>query len=81
MVSLTWSQVGTLIGALVVVMGAFAYHMDKRFDALQNQMNHRFDDLKDWVRAELRRIDERLDSLTERITKIEEKLEQRTPTR
>ena len=33
--------------------------MNARFNAIDK----RFDDLKDWVRAELRRIDERLERL------------------
>jgi len=88
MVSLTWSQVGTIIGALVVVMGAFAYHMDRRFDGLRSEMiarfeavDKRFEDLKLWAQSEFRRLDERIDRLTERIGKIEEKLEQRITSR
>jgi hypothetical protein len=59
MVGLTWSQVGTLIGAFVVVMGAFAYHIERRFSDLRSEINHRFDDLKDWLRSEIRRLEER----------------------
>jgi hypothetical protein len=46
MVSLTWSQVGTIIGAFVVVIGAFSFHIERRFSDLRSEINHRFDDLK-----------------------------------
>ena len=41
----------------------FKQAVDNRFGDLRGEMNHRFDDLKDWIRAELRRIDGRIDSV------------------
>jgi hypothetical protein len=69
MVSLTWSQVGTIIGAFVVVKGAFSYHIERRFSDLRSEINHRFDDLKLWVQSEFRRLDERLERLEQPLHK------------
>ena len=33
--------------------------MSARFEAMEKRFNGRFDDLKDWIRAELRRLEER----------------------
>jgi len=38
-------------------------------------MNHRFEDLKEWIRAEFRRMDERIDHLAGRVEKVEARLE------
>ena len=43
--------------------------VNKRIDDLRSEMNHRFDDLKDLMRAELKRIDERLERLEHPVTK------------
>ena len=86
MVSLSWSQVGTIVGALVVVMGAFAYHMDRRFDAvnkrfddLRSETNKRFDDLRSEMKLGFDAIDKRFDDLKDwvraEIRRIEERLE------
>ena len=32
--NLTWNLVTTIIGAFAAAMGAFAYHIDRRFDDL-----------------------------------------------
>jgi hypothetical protein len=77
LIAQSWVQVGTICAVLVAALIYQTHYIDKRFEAVDK----RFDDLKDWIRAELRRIDERLDSLTERVAKIEEKLEQRITSR
>lgn len=33
--------------------------MNARFEGMEKRFDKRFDDLKDWIRAELRRIEER----------------------
>ncbi len=37
--------------------------LDKRIDDLRADMNTRFADLKDWIRSEVRRIEDRLERL------------------
>ncbi|HEV2177847.1 MAG TPA: hypothetical protein VGW33_11715 [Terriglobia bacterium] len=46
-------------------MESLRREMETRFAAIDK----RFDDLKDWIRAELRRIDERLDRLEHPLVK------------
>jgi hypothetical protein len=48
----SWAQVLTIAAAIVGALIYQTHYIDKRFD-----------DLKDWIRAELRRIDERLDRI------------------
>ena len=43
-------------------------HLDKRIDDLRAEINarfaevnHRFDDLKDWIRSEVKRLEERIE--------------------
>ena len=42
-VTITWSQIATLIAAFCAVMGAFTYHMDRCFNRLRSEMNKGFD--------------------------------------
>jgi Tfp pilus assembly protein PilN len=35
-------------------------HLGKRIDDLRAEINHRFDDLKDWIRSEVKRLEERI---------------------
>ena len=44
--SLTWNQVTAIIGAFVAAMGAFAYHIDRRFDDLYRYLDVRFNSLE-----------------------------------
>jgi hypothetical protein len=46
-VTVTWVQIGMVIGAFVVVFGAFAYHMDKRFDALNERFKRAIEHLRE----------------------------------
>jgi hypothetical protein len=92
-----WSAVGTLAVIFISTVIFQTHHTDKRLDDLRSDMNarfadfqrsidKRFDDLRDWVRseikaaidpihAELKAINGRLDRLEERVAKIEDKLE------
>jgi hypothetical protein len=52
----------------VVLVSALVYqthYIDKRFEDL----NHRFDDLKDWIRSEIKRLEHRLDRLEHPVAK------------
>jgi hypothetical protein len=60
---------GVIIGLVVLWMRAKFDAIDRRFDAEASginarfdAINQRFDDLKDWWRAELRRVEEILDA-------------------
>jgi hypothetical protein len=46
--TLTWGQIATLI-AFVAIQGAFAYHVDKRFEDLRRYLEVRFKALEDRV--------------------------------
>lgn len=64
-----WSAIIVVVVAQVVGLFYQTNHLDKRIDDLRSEMSHRFDDLKDWIRAELRRIDERIDRLEHPLTR------------
>jgi hypothetical protein len=66
------------LGVAVIVvgylLGFYFQHRDveslrREMDARFAAIDKRFDDLKDWIRAEIRRIDERLDRLEHPVVK------------
>jgi len=51
-------------------------HLDKRIDDLRAEMNarfaeinHRFDDLKDWIRSEVKRLEDRIERIEHPVVK------------
>ena len=51
-------------------------HLDKRIDDLRAEINarfaevnHRFDDLKDWIRSEMKRLEERIERIEHPVVK------------
>jgi hypothetical protein len=44
-ITMTWAHVATLISGFVLIMGAFAYHVERRFSDLRSEISHRFEDL------------------------------------
>ena len=44
-------------------------HLDKRIDDLRAELNHRFDDLKDWIRSEVQRLEERIEHVEHPVIK------------
>lgn len=55
----------------MVILGAFAYQMDRRFQDLRSEMNHRFEDLYRYLDMRLKAIDDRLEKLERRAEVIE----------
>ncbi len=66
-----WSAVAVIVIGYLVAMLYQTHHLDRRIDDLRSEVNHRFDDLREWIRAEFRRIDERIDHLAGRVEKLE----------
>jgi len=62
-------QLWAAVAVIVLGYAIGLYFQNKRIDDLRSEINHRFDDLKDWIRAELRRIEERLDRLEHPLVK------------
>jgi Tfp pilus assembly protein PilN len=68
-----------LWGAVVVIVLGYALgfyfqsrsiaHLDKRIDDLRAELNHRFDDLKDWIRSEVQRLEERIERVEHLVVK------------
>jgi Tfp pilus assembly protein PilN len=62
-----------LWGAVVVIVLGYVLgfyfqsrsiaHLDKRIDDLRAELNHRFDDLKDWIRLEVKRLEDRIEDV------------------
>jgi Tfp pilus assembly protein PilN len=44
-------------------------HLDKRIDDLRAELNHRFDDLKDWICSEVKRLEDRIEHVEHAIIK------------
>lgn len=70
MLSVTWWR--SYIRPTIWTSGSliFASSWDQRINDLRSDVNHRFDDLKEWIRAEFRRVDERIDHLAGRLEKV-----------
>ena len=68
-----------LWGAVVVIVLGYVLgfyfqsrsiaHLDKRIDDLRAELNHRFDDLKDWIRSEVQRLEERIEHVEHPVIK------------
>ena len=68
-----------LWGAVVVIVLGYVLgfyfqsrsigHLDKRIDDLRAELNHRFDDLKDWIRSEVQRLEERIEHVEHPVVK------------
>ncbi len=64
-----WSAVAVIVIGYLVAVLYQTHHLDQRID-----------DMKEWIRAEFRRIDERIDHLAGRVERLEarfDKLEAR----
>jgi hypothetical protein len=46
------THVSTVIGAFLLIMGAFAYHIERRLSDLRSEINHRFKDLYRYLEKE-----------------------------
>jgi hypothetical protein len=66
------TTLAVLIGILInnSRLGDLRAHMDTRFAGMQDEMNRRFDDMKDTWRSELHRVEEVLDA---RLKHLEER--------
>ena len=69
MISITWTQLASAIGALIVIIGAFAYHVDRRFDDLRREIDHRFDDLHRYLEVRFKAVEERIDGVEHPVSK------------
>ena len=77
-VALQWEQVAIIMIGLVLGFyfnNRSIAHLDKRIDDLRVEVNHRFDDMKEWIKSEFRRLDERVDNLADKIDKLEVRTE------
>ena len=76
-----WSAVAVIVIGYLVAVLYQTHHLDQQtrhldqINDLRSEMNHRFEDLKEWIRAEFRRMDERIDHLAGRVEKVEARLE------
>jgi hypothetical protein len=46
-----WSAVAVIVIAHWVMVFYQTRHLDRRINDLRSDLNHRFDDLKEWIRA------------------------------
>jgi formiminotetrahydrofolate cyclodeaminase len=73
--SILWAligQTGIVLAGVVVILSfnhARFAGLDKRIDDLLSEMNARFDDLKDLLRSEIKRLEDRLDRLEHAVAK------------
>jgi hypothetical protein len=67
-----WAGIALIFVAQLAGFFSLRAEMVARFDAIDKRfaaIDKRFGDLKDWIRAELRRTDERIDRLEHSIIK------------
>lgn len=67
-----WAAVAVIV--LGYVIGFYLNHrglenLNRRIDDLRTEMNNRFTDLKDWIRSEVKRLEERIDRLEHLVAK------------
>jgi hypothetical protein len=66
-----WGPVAVIVGGYL--LGIF--FQNRRIDDLRDSIGHRFEDLRDLLKSEVRRLEERLDHMDERFDRVDERLE------
>ena len=54
-----WAPVAVIVGGYLLGI----YFQNRSIDALRSEMNNRFSDLKDFIRSEVKRVEDRLERL------------------
>jgi hypothetical protein len=66
-VVINWSPV--ILLAATVILGVFyqTHHFDKRFEDLKEHFNKRLEDQRDFIRSEIKRLEDRLEHVYDRV--------------
>jgi hypothetical protein len=62
-----WGPVAVVVGGYL--LGIFS--QNRRIDDLRVSINNRFDDLRDLLKSEVKRLEERFDHVDERLVRLE----------
>ena len=62
-----WGPVAVIVGAYL--LGIFS--QNRRIDDLRVSINNRFEDLRDLLKSEVKRLEERFDHVDERLDRLE----------
>jgi hypothetical protein len=60
------------------ILGLYAlgtFFQNRRIDDLRDSIGHRFEDLRDLLKSEIKGLDERLDRMDQRFDHVDERLE------
>jgi archaellum component FlaC len=69
-----WGPVAVIVGGYllgVYFQNRSIMHLDRRIDDLRDSMNKRFDDMRDLIKSEIKRVEERIDRVEERLERLE----------
>jgi hypothetical protein len=62
-----WGPVAVIVGGYL--LGIF--FQNRRIDDLRDSIGHRFEDLRDLLKSEVKRLEERFDHVDERLERLE----------
>ncbi len=62
-----WGPVAVIVGGYL--LGIF--FQNRRIDDLRDSIGHRFEDLRDLLKSEVKRLEERFDRVDERLERLE----------
>lgn len=74
-----WGPVAVIVGGYLLgiyFQSRSIAHLDRRIDDLRDSINKRFEDLRDLLKSEVKRLEERFDHVDERFHHVEERFDQ-----
>jgi chromosome segregation ATPase len=73
-----WGPVAVIVGGYLLgiyFQSRSISHLDRRIDDLCDSINSRFEDLRDLLKSEVQRLEERFDPVDERLDRVDERLD------
>jgi len=73
-----WGPVAVIVAGYL--LGAYFQsrsiaHLDRRIDDLRDSVNNRFDDLRDLLKSEVKRVEESIGHVDTRVQRVEQRLD------
>jgi predicted nuclease with TOPRIM domain len=69
-----WGPVAVIVGGYLLgiyFQSRSISHLDRRIGDLRDSINRRFEDLRDLLKSEVKRLEERFDRVDERLERLE----------
>jgi predicted nuclease with TOPRIM domain len=73
-----WGPIAVIVGGYLLgiyFQSRSISHLDRRIDDLRDSMTKRFDDLRDLLKSEVKRLEDRMERLDGRLARVEERLD------